>query len=235
MNIPLFYEPKINKSNSTFLLSEESSKHIVQVLRMKELDTIHLTNGQGVLCTAAIQMADKKKTSIKIENWLQTDNSKRKIIVAVSLLKNSSRFEWMLEKLTELGVSEIVPIISKRTERNFFREDRLQSIVVSAMLQSQQTWLTKLHNPTNYKAFLANNTSSQKLIAHCEANKKTSLQEIDFKNEVSILIGPEGDFTNEEITEALQQNYLSVMLGNTRLRTETAAVAAASVLCISYS
>lgn len=233
MNIPLFYEPEINTNNSTFLLSEESSKHIIQVLRMKELDAIHLTNGQGVLCTGTIQMANKKKTSIKIKDWIQSEIKKRKIIVAVSLLKNSSRFEWMLEKLTELGVSEIVPLISKRTERKFFREERFQSIIVSAMLQSQQTWLTKLHKPTSFKDFLSKNKTQQKLIAHCEPIKKTSLQEIKFKNEVSILIGPEGDFTNEEIAEALQLNYTPVMLGNTRLRTETAAVVAASVLCIS--
>lgn len=232
MSIPFFYESEINSNHSSFTMSEESSKHVFQVLRMKPFESIHITNGKGLLCTGIIQNADKKSTTVKIESFEQQNLNNRKVSIAVSLLKNSNRFEWMIEKITELGVSEIIPLVCKRTEREFFRVERMKSIVVSAMLQSQQTWLPILCNPTPFLSFLEEKKSTQKLIAHCEPNQKKSIADINFDQDITILIGPEGDFTSEEITAALQKQYIPIMLGNTRLRTETAAVTAAALVCI---
>jgi 16S rRNA (uracil1498-N3)-methyltransferase len=137
---------------------------------------------------------------------------------------------FFLEKATEIGVAEIIPIISKRTERQHFRFDRINSILIAAMLQSQQTFLPVLKEPTAYNEIFKFANYPTKLIAHCEEDKKTSIKEINLNNNIQILIGPEGDFTTEEITLALQHNYQPVTLGNTRLRTETAGVVAATLL-----
>jgi len=236
MALPFFYINDYN-SEKQLVLNEDTSKHIVQVLRMKEGEQINLTDGKGNLLLCEITEAHKKHCSIKIT---QTKNHKQKTknrIVAISLLKNANRLEWFLEKATELGITEIIPLLCSRTEKQNFRTDRMQNILVSAMLQSQQVWLPVLHEPISFELLLRQEeiiAIQQKWIAHCINNEEKKLLPGLINKEQSqiILIGPEGDFTSDEIEFALQNNFQPVSLGETRLRTETAAVAAAVLLQI---
>ena len=230
MSVPFFYEQNITEVNSLFALSEESSKHCIQVLRMKEGSLLHLTNGKGILFKACIVNEDKNKTVVQIMEVIPVPLAAKKISIAISLLKNASRFEWFLEKTTEIGVNEIQPLICSRTENTRFRYDRMNSIVISAMLQSQQTWLPLLHEPIVFRTCIQQTTFQQKLIAHCEDEKKRFIRDLPSSNNSQLLIGPEGDFTPEEIGLALQNNYVSVSLGETRLRSETAGVVASALL-----
>lgn len=234
MSLPYFFEPAVSFSQTHFQLSEETSKHCIQVLRMKSGELLELTNGKGGLYTAGIAQEDKKHCTVIIEKETIIPPSQKKISIAISLLKNTSRFEWFLEKATEIGISEIIPLICTRTEHTRFRFDRMQQIVVSAMLQSQQSWLPVLHEPVKITTYINGATQKQKLIAHCEENQKTVLSGIKKENDSLLLIGPEGDFTPQEITIALDKGFEPVSLGNTRLRTETAGLVGATLLAISW-
>jgi 16S rRNA (uracil1498-N3)-methyltransferase len=234
MALPFFYINEYDAAQKQIVLDEDTSKHIVQVLRMKTGEQVNLTDGKGNLLTCEIMDDHKKHCSVEIKSQIQTPNHKKKITVAISLLKNTNRFEWFLEKATEIGVSEIIPLICERTEKEKFRQDRMQGIVISAMLQSQQTWLPVLHDPVEYKNTMNQFTGVHKFIAHCETdNRKTSLsrQLINQPSDQLIFIGPEGDFTPKEIELALQHGCIPVSLGDTRLRTETAGIVAATILC----
>ena len=231
MQLPFFFEENFPDYDQ-FILSEDSSRHIVQVLRMKDGEQIQLTNGKGYVLTAEILSAHKKKTEVKIFEKVFIPQPVAKVSVAISLIKNASRFEWFLEKATEIGVSQIIPLICKRTEKTHFREERMKTILVSAMLQSRQARLPELSVPVKINELIKSTAYHQKFIAHCLAVAKKEL-----KNAVTgktsskiILIGPEGDFTTDEIDAALEQNFIQVSLGETRLRTETAGLVAAVLL-----
>jgi 16S rRNA (uracil1498-N3)-methyltransferase len=204
------------------------------VLRMKEGEKLNLTDGKGNLITAEIADAHKKHCSVKIIDSQFTSHVSRKITIAISLLKNTNRFEWFLEKATEIGISEIIPLICERTEKQKFRYDRMKGICISAMLQSQQCWLPILDEPVKYTEYIKSiehNSDLTKLIAHCEeSGQKNSLSTFSLSNHSTILIGPEGDFTKQEIDLALQNKFIPVSLGETRLRSETAGVVAATLL-----
>lgn len=230
MSLPFFYEQEIPTTSSHFILSEETSKHCIQVLRMKTGEKLQLTNGKGILYTASIVSEDKKKTVVLIEESTTVTRPSQKISIAISLLKNASRFEWFLEKATEIGVSEIEPLICARTEHTRFRHDRMNGILIAAMLQSQQAWLPVLHEPVAFTDCIQRSAYQQKLIAHCEEDQKQFIKNIPSSINTQILIGPEGDFTPDEIRFAIQNNYLPVSLGETRLRAETAGVVAATLL-----
>src|SRR5690606_16297316 len=230
MGLPIFYLEEFT-GNNTVELNEETSRHIVQVLRMQEGSQIQLTDGRGRLMDAEITAAHKKKTLVKILRQQSIAPSENKITIAISPIKNTSRFEWFLEKATEIGVNEIIPLICQRTEKEKLRTDRLQQIIISAMLQSQQVWLPVLHEQTIFKNVLANATHENKFIAHCEDGEKNDFfYEVKESKSSIILIGPEGDFTTDEIREAIQKNFTPVSLGENRLRTETAGVVAATLL-----
>jgi 16S rRNA (uracil1498-N3)-methyltransferase len=226
MAVPFFFEENLPLSND-FILSEETSKHVSQVLRMKDGEEIRVTDGKGQTIIAEIVLPDKKKTKVKTIAKEFSASSKSKISIAISLIKNTNRFEWFAEKATEIGVSAIIPMICKRSEKTHFRKDRIRSILISAMLQSQQSWLPELSEPVKFSELLKNENQEQKFIAHCLPEDKKELKEVA-KNAHSkiILIGPEGDFTEEEIEQAIQHNYIPVSLGDTRLRTETAGIVA---------
>lgn len=233
MALPFFYIEESIVQNS-IVLNEDTSKHIVQVLRMQNGEQLHLTNGKGNLFLAEITDNNRKRCTVTI---LQTTNHQRpatNVTIAVSILKNSSRFEWFLEKATEIGVTEIIPLICTRTEKQNFRHDRMKGILVSAMLQSQQTWLPVLCEATKFENLATKQfENTQKFIAHCDdENDKVQLASklLNLSTSKLILIGPEGDFTKEEIKLALQNNFAAVALGDTRLRTETAAIVAATLL-----
>jgi 16S rRNA (uracil1498-N3)-methyltransferase len=234
MPLPFFYTEPISPSDNIIVLNEENSKHIVQVLRMQNGKQIKLTDGFGNIFLAEITDAHKKKCTVKIVERSKQESPVNKVCIAVSPVKNNSRLEWFLEKATEIGVSEIVLLMCERTEKQNIRMDRMKGILISAMLQSQQAWLPILAEPKKYKEYIKSVESSNKFIAHCVENKKTSLKEITNQsiNQSTILIGPEGDFTPQEIALALENNFTPVALGDTRLRTETAALVAATLLCV---
>lgn len=233
MALPFFYKTGIDLAATTVVLGEDTSKHIVQVLRMQNGEQLQLTDGKGNIFTCEITDNNRKKCTVAIK---QTTNHKppaTNITIAISLLKNTNRFEWFLEKATEIGVTEIIPLICTRTEKQNFKIERLQTILISAMLQSQQCWLPKMGEPVKFKDFITTGNAAQKFIAHCE--DENTKQPITNKliNELTsklILIGPEGDFTTAEIELALQNNFIPVSLGETRLRTETAGIVAATLL-----
>jgi 16S rRNA (uracil1498-N3)-methyltransferase len=230
MQLPFFFEEDLPSNN--FLMSEESSRHIAQVLRMKEDEQIRITNGNGQLLTASLVKLNKKNAEVKILSEELLPQSKPKIIVAVSLIKNASRFEWFLEKATEIGVNEIIPLISERTEKQHYRHNRMRKVIISAMLQSQQVWMPVFKEPILFKELVKNFACQNKLIAHCidENDRKFLSLKEKITGDQLILIGPEGDFTKSEIDTALQNNFSPVSLGQTRLRTETAALVAAVLL-----
>jgi len=228
MALPYFYEPEITEGTTVFTLSEETSKHCVKVLRMQTGEQLNLTDGNGNIYTAAILSPDKKNTEVNILASTQSEKPSRKISIGISLLKNTGRFEWFLEKATEIGVSEIIPLICERTERQHFRYDRMNNVLIAAMLQSQQTWLPRLHEPRPIEEVMV--SAAQKFIAHCEPYEKQTLNDVSLTGNVLMLIGPEGDFSPGEIEMSVKNHFRPVSLGQNRLRTETAGVVAATLL-----
>jgi 16S rRNA (uracil1498-N3)-methyltransferase len=231
MDLPIFYIEEF-PSSGFITLSEETSKHVVQVLRMQPGEKLQLTDGAGTLLQAEIVDAHKKKATVRVIEKNFTAPKENKVSIGISLVKNSSRFEWFLEKATEIGVTEIYPLLCHRTEKQHFRFDRMKQILVSAMMQSKQTWLPTLHEPTVVNKVITGSGYTTKLIAHCEDETKNPITNFSKQSSVQILIGPEGDFTKEEIEAALSHNFIPVALGENRLRTETAGIVAATFLCI---
>ncbi len=234
--LPFFYISQYNTSQEELTLDEEVSRHIVQVLRMKPGEELNLTNGKGNLIHCAIKEDHKKHCLVKVQDSIHKEQDKRKVTIAISLLKNTSRFEWFLEKATEVGIAEIIPLICDRTEKQKFRYDRMQGICISAMLQSQQCWLPVLREPVKYenvKMWKCENGVNY--IAHCVHGEKSSLSNshISASSHSLICIGPEGDFAPKEIDLALKNKFIPVSLGETRLRSETAGIAAAIILRLS--
>ena len=234
MSLPFFYIAEYDKVQKQIVLNEETSRHIVQVLRMKVGELLNLTDGKGNLITCEIGEEHKKHCTVLVKETTYKAQSTRRVTVANSLIKNANRFEWFLEKATEIGVSEIIPLICERTEKEKFRQDRMQGICISAMLQSQQVWLPVLHEPTAFQEVVLQSVIQQKFIAYCDDSNKQALvhQQISTSANLLICIGPEGDFTKQEIELALKNDFIPVSLGDTRLRTETAGVVAASLLCL---
>jgi 16S rRNA (uracil1498-N3)-methyltransferase len=234
MSLPFFYKEDI-ASNATVVLDEDTSKHVVQVLRMQNGEQLQLTDGKGNLFTCEITDNNRKRCTVSILSTHHSPLTTHRISIAIALLKNTNRFEWFLEKATEIGVTEIIPLVCERNEKTSFKFERMKSILVSAMLQSQQTFLPVLHEPVKYDNLVKKQFDNcTKYIAHCEdENNKQPLTDklINQSTNQLILIGPEGDFTKQEIEAALQTNFIPVSLGNTRLRTETAGVVAAVLLC----
>lgn len=237
MTLPFFYINEYEASEKQIVLDEDTSKHVVQVLRMKKGEKVNLTDGKGNILTTEIIDDHKKHCEVIIEDTSHKAQDIRKITLAISLLKNSTRFEWFLEKATEIGIREFIPLICKRTKKQKFREERMQNILISAMLQSQQCWLPVLHKPIDYELLFRQEEiihASQKFIAHCIEEEKRNLADLVNETLASqiILIGPEGDFTNEEVQLAIHNHFDAVSLGETRLRAETAGIVAATILKI---
>jgi len=190
---------------------------------------LFVTNGLGILFKTEITLASDSKCTVKIVFIEKTEPSKYYLHLAVAPTKMNDRYEWFLEKATEIGVSEITPIICEHSERKIIKTERFDKIIQSAMKQSNQMYLPKLNDPILFKDFIKIENNDTKFIAHCEENEKKSLKEsLKPKTNATILIGPEGDFSKKEIQMALDNKYLPISLGNTRLRTETAAIIACS-------
>lgn len=223
----LFYNPSISETATSFVFDKEESKHIIKVLRKKEGDKLFVTNGLGYLFTTEITIASDNKCTVKINSFKQQEKPTFNLHLAVAPTKMNERYEWFLEKATEIGIQEITPIICEHSERKVIKTDRFQKILESAMKQSLHYYLPKLNEPIAFKDFLKKEINGQKFIAHCEEiNKKSLKNELVNNQDVTILIGPEGDFSVKEIQQALENKFIPVSLGQTRLRTETAAIVA---------
>jgi 16S rRNA (uracil1498-N3)-methyltransferase len=223
----LFYSAIIDSASENFIFDKEESKHIIKVLRKKENDILHVTNGLGFIFETKITLASESKCTVKIISSQKAIEPKYHLHLAVAPTKMNDRYEWFLEKATEIGISEITPIICDRSERKNIKTDRFDKIILSAMKQSNQLYLPKLNLPITYSEFISKSFEGQKFVAHCEEISKKSLQsELKSKGNYTILIGPEGDFSEKEIQLALQNKFIPISLGNTRLRTETAAIVA---------
>ncbi|RZK67848.1 MAG: 16S rRNA (uracil(1498)-N(3))-methyltransferase [Pedobacter sp.] len=221
----IFYTPDI--THNTYTLNEEESKHCFRVLRLSVGTVVNLVDGRGGFYTAEIISDNPKKVSLSILK-VETEFHKRNhyLHIAVAPTKNIDRLEWFLEKATELGIDEITPIITDRSERRIVKEDRLNKVITSAVKQSIKAYHPKLNEAISYNAFLNLPFEGNKLIAHCidENDKKYISELVTPHQKYLILIGPEGDFSPEEVNLALNKGFKPLTLGDNRLRTETAAL-----------
>ena len=223
----LFYTPNIDEMTETFSFDKVESKHIIKVLRKKDTDILFVTNGEGYLFETEITLASDSKCTVKILSFEKKPRSKYHLHIAVAPTKMNDRFELFLEKATEIGIHEITPIICDRSERKVINNERFDKIILAAMKQSNEFYLPKLNEAVSLKDFLKHKQDGVKLIAHCEETDKKTLKSVLKPNEnITILIGPEGDFSEKEIAMAIESSYIPVSLGTTRLRTETAALVA---------
>nr|WP_320021790.1 16S rRNA (uracil(1498)-N(3))-methyltransferase [uncultured Draconibacterium sp.] len=226
----LFYVPDI--SGAEVILNETESKHAIRVLRLKEGDEIELVDGKGGFYKARIKNANPKKCQLSIIES-QTDFGKKDfhLHIAIAPTKNIDRTEWFLEKCTEIGIDEVTPLLSEHSERKVIKPERLEKILVSAMKQSVKAYLPKLNGLTKLSDLLSQATETKKFIAHCNEGEKPHLKNVvNPGDKVLILIGPEGDFSPEEVTLALEYGFEAISLGNARLRTETAGVVACHIV-----
>ncbi|APG64019.1 16S rRNA (uracil(1498)-N(3))-methyltransferase [Tenacibaculum todarodis] len=230
----LFYNSDINEATQQLTFSKEESRHIVRVLRKKERDILHITNGKGFLFSAEISIASDKKCIATIVN---TETKSKPwnyyLHIAIAPTKNNDRLEWFLEKATEIGIDEITPIICQNSERRVVKLERLEKIVQSAMKQSLKFTLPKLNEPIKFNDFINQNSDETMCIAHCEEGEKKLLKDTVKPSEKTIiLIGPEGDFSSEEIKRSLEKKLQPISLGESRLRTETAGLVAVQTISL---
>lgn len=232
---PYFFQKSLSAHSEIEILDEATSKHCIQVLRMQQGSRIRLTNGRGLLSIAEIVTQDKKRCSVRVTELMETNPSgPTGFSIGIAFTKNRSRNEWLLEKLTEMGTEHIYPILTEHGEKEKFNEERYEKILISSMLQSQQTFLPCLHPVQKFSNFLMQTVGTFKgqiFLAHCgEGEEKKSFSSVLQKGEKClILIGPEGDFSPEEVQQSFQSGLIPVHLGNTRLRTETAGMYACAV------
>ena len=223
----VYYAPGINGQHWTLEAGE--SKHLVKVLRMRKDDEVQLIDGLGNLYYAVITDPDPDACTVTVSRVIRDFESRNyRLHIAISPLKNPERFEWFLEKCVEIGLEEVTPLICHNTEKTGIRSSRLNNIIISAMKQSLKARLTRLNEPVKFSDFIKQATTVPSYIAHCnDITSRSNLSEIYRKgDDAVILIGPEGDFSDTEIKEAVTAGYQPVHLGTSRLRTETAGVAA---------
>ena len=228
----LFYAHELKGELHT--LEEQESKHIIRVLRMKCGDTIKLTDGAGKMCTGELVNEDPRRCEVRIIE-VQEEFGKRSfhLHVAIAPTKNINRFEWFLEKATEIGIDEITPLICRRSERKVIKTERLYKVITAAMKQSVKAYLPLLHEAESFKEFVTAKHAGQKFIAYVEEGEHPSLKSLyTVPEDATILIGPEGDFSPDEVELARENGFAVVSLGDNRLRTETAGVVAVHSLAL---
>lgn len=218
----LFYDAHIELDAAMHQLSEEESKHIVRVLRMQEGDELAIVNGKGGYFETKISIAHPKRCQVEIVKAEQSEPLKHDLHIALGPTKVMDRIEWFVEKATEIGITEISFIQGKNSERVKLKLDRIEKKVVSAMKQSKRRFLPKINKLVSVSDFIQQHPNG--LIAHCEDGEKSTILEAFQPIDCPILIGPEGDFTLDEIELAMENGYKTITLGENRLRTETAAL-----------
>lgn len=227
----IFYNDQISEDDKCLLLEKNETKHIIKVLRNKIGDIINLTNGNGYLFKAKISEIISNKCKLEILEKTFESDVKFKINIAIAPTKINERTEWFLEKVTEIGVGSINPIICENSERRKIKVDRFNKVLISAMKQSLRLYKPKLNQLVDFKTFINNCKSDLKLISYCKQSDNHLSNYINTENKnISIIIGPEGGFTEKEINYAVKMGFQIVSLGKKRLRTETAGIVAAQVL-----
>jgi len=224
----LFYNKSLTISTKILTFDKIESRHIVKVLRKKEGAILNITNGFGLLFKGKIIDASEKHCTV---NLIAIEKQKKEhpynLHIAIAPTKLNDRFEWFLEKATEIGIDQITPLLCEHSERKVIKPERMEKVIITAAKQSLHFNFPKLNEIISLKDFLNIENKDLKLIAHCENQEKVLLKNaVKPKQDVCILIGPEGDFSNKEINMAIQNNYKPVSLGNSRLRTETAGIVA---------
>ncbi|MDQ7917291.1 16S rRNA (uracil(1498)-N(3))-methyltransferase [Mesonia sp. MT50] len=224
----LFYQEHIRPEDKNIVFTKDESRHIAKVLRKQEGDILHVTNGKGYLFIAEILQASSSQCLASIQETKQETPKPYGLHLAVAPTKMNDRFEWFLEKATEIGIDSITPILCDHSERKRIKPERYERVLQSAMKQSLHYRLPQLNPLISFSEFVEKNAGENCFIAHCEeTNKKLLSKSIPLQQNYTLLIGPEGDFSTSEIELALEKKFLPVSLGNTRLRTETAAIVAA--------
>jgi 16S rRNA (uracil1498-N3)-methyltransferase len=221
-----------NISGSELIMEEKESKHAVKVLRLKKGNHVNVVDGRGGFYNAVITEANPKKCRLSVLHSQQEYGKRNfKIHIAIAPTKNIVRFEWFLEKATEIGIDEITPVLTEHSERKTIKDERLQKIVISAMKQSQKAYLPKINQLTSFDKLIKYSIEKEKFIAHYKSYQSPHLKNIIKKEtDVLILIGPEGDFSPEELQSSFSHGFKEIILGHSRLRTETAGVVACLVV-----
>ena len=215
------------------LLSEEESRHCVKVLRHRAGDIVHVTDGAGRLYDCKIVKADARGCELEVVGSKEVGGGKPTVHIAVAPTKNNDRLEWAVEKMTEIGVTKITPLICERSERERLRIDRLEKIVIAACKQSLKCVLPEVSEPTTFEDLIESTTEEERFILHCGDTPKPHLFEAFTAGRSAIvLIGPEGDFSPTEVKRAIEKGYKECTLGEERLRTETAAVVADNIIAL---
>jgi 16S rRNA (uracil1498-N3)-methyltransferase len=225
----LFYNPTITKDSKEIKFDKQESKHIFKVLRKQEGSVLNLTNGKGFFFKVRLIQSNLKNCVATVLEVTKQETLPYSLHLAVAPTKLNDRYEWFLEKATEIGVTEITPIICEHSERKIIKIERFNKKIQSAMKQSLSAFLPKINKAISFDDFLKlqKDNLHQKLIAHCEESKKQSLKSVlKPNNNTILLIGPEGDFSPNEINESIKTGFIPVTLGTSRLRTETAAIVA---------
>jgi len=229
----LFYHPDIDEHTQRFDFDATESRHLVKVLRKNAGDLIAVTNGKNRLFETEIIDPDPKKCRLKVLRSQRQPSKNHTLHMAVAPTKMNDRYEWFLEKAVEIGIDEITPLICERSERRTVKAQRFRKIIIAAMKQSLQYQLPRLNEAVSFRDFIDQPFSGQLFIAHCGASERFPLQKsVKAGGKVIILTGPEGDFSGDEVQLALKKGYIPVSLGHTRLRTETAAIAACHTVAL---
>ena len=223
----IFYTPTIQPNDTIFTLNEEESSHAIKVLRMKTNDEVTLIDGIGGVYEGTIVNPHHKRCEIEIKQYTKEFEKREFYLhIAIAPTKMNERMEWFLEKCTEIGIDEITPILCHHSERKELKIERMNKIIISAMKQSKKAYLPRLNEMTPIKTLVENATEEELYIAHCHQGEKIKLTQASSKKSILIMIGPEGDFSHEEILLANQNGFKSCTLGKSRLRTETAGIVA---------
>lgn len=222
----IFYTPDITTDQYT--LSESESKHAVRVLRISSGDEVLLTDGKGTMYNAVIADPNPKRCSINVIQKLTKQAAQSYYLhIAIAPTKSIDRFEWFLEKATEIGIDEITPILTFHSERKIIKDERLEKVIIAATKQSIKAFKPKLNPLTPLKEFLKKQHHGRLCVAHCFDEQKTPLKDLcSEENKLTILIGPEGDFAKDEVQQAIENGAIPISLGESRLRTETAGIVA---------
>ena len=229
----LFYIPDLNENSKTAIFSSDESRHLYKVLRKKVGDEVLITNGKQLMFKGNILDISKNNCEVEISKCEKKEKLGYSLHIVISILKSNERFEWFLEKASEIGITEITPVLCERSEKKFINEKRLNKVLISAMKQSLKANLPILNPIVKLKDYYKSNLSDQLFIAHCnESEKDFLISSVKPKENVTILIGPEGDFSKNEVEEAVKIGFKPVSLGNTRFRAETAAIIATHTVSI---